>query len=258
MASMDVMTPRGDPRNTEQAIDDERGDPAGTGNETENRQSPGRLLAKAGGATAERAQRMARNIRDRDRAEGSSRSAIEIVKDNPIPAAMVGIGLAWLFMNRTGSGKTSVSHVRSGESASARESSNGEGADTDGTIERATEYGREKVEQIKHGTEEAVERIRETSERIGRQARQQAVTAEHRFENMMRENPLVVGAAALGVGFAIALAVPGTEAEDELFGRVRERVVEGTRNKALGAIQKGQQTLNAAAELVTGGSESTH
>jgi ElaB/YqjD/DUF883 family membrane-anchored ribosome-binding protein len=171
---------------------------------------------------------------------------------------MVGIGLAWLFMNRATNAGTSASQARSGESTAARESSHGEGSGTDGTIERATEYGREKVEQIKHGTEEAVERIRQTTERIGRQARRQAVTVEHRFENMMRENPLVVGAAALGVGFAIALAVPGTEAEDELFGRVRERVVEGTRNKALGANDKGRQTLNAAAELVTGGGESTH
>lgn len=52
-------------------------------------------------ATIGRVERMVGNMKDTTR--DASSTIVETVKANPIPAALVGIGLAWLFMNKSGS-----------------------------------------------------------------------------------------------------------------------------------------------------------
>jgi len=256
MAPRNTLTSSGDLNDRERAIDETRRDLASTVNEIENRLSPRSLRAKAREATVGKAQSMARNVRDRT--EASARSTVETLKENPIPTAMIGVGLAWLFINRANRDEASRWRSTRGstERRWEREGTNGErrAAPNGGsTVERAAEFGREKVEHAKEGAEEAMDRIRDRSERFARQARRQARTVEGQFENVMQTNPLAIGAIAIGLGFAIGMALPRSEKENELFGPARDRLVGGTRKSALGALEKGEEKLSQAAERVTGG-----
>lgn len=49
-------------------------------------------------ATIGRVEKMARTVGDR--AGDTGRSVVDVVRDNPLPLAMIGVGAGWLFMNR--------------------------------------------------------------------------------------------------------------------------------------------------------------
>jgi len=49
-------------------------------------------------ATIGRVEKMARNVGDR--AGDAGRSVVDVVRENPLPLAMIGVGAGWLFMNR--------------------------------------------------------------------------------------------------------------------------------------------------------------
>src|SRR6266545_2029887 len=257
MEPRDTLTPSEEPRDIEQAIDGTRHRLASTLTEIEHRLSPAHLRAKAREATIGKVENMARNVRYG--AETSSRSAMQTLKDNPIPAAMVGIGLTWLFMNR------SRSEDRWQESRYARDWANGSwkgtgrtseyraGENGNGPFEKAADYGREKVEQVKEGATHAAERIKETAGDVTNQARERVRWVEDRFTSAMEDNPLALGAVALALGFAFCMAIPRTEKEDELFGSARDRLLEKTESSALNLAEKGEEKLSEFAERTTGG-----
>src|SRR4051812_33270301 len=99
MEPRSALTPNEEPHEIEQAIDGTRRRLASTVHEIENRLRPTHLRAKAREATVGKVENMARNARESAKASG--RSVAQTVKDNPIPAAMVGLGLTWLIMNRS-------------------------------------------------------------------------------------------------------------------------------------------------------------
>jgi len=80
------------------------------------------------------------------------------------------------------------------------------------------------------------------------QAREQARKVEDRFNQAMRENPLAVGALAVGLGLVIGMALPRTEMEDEVFGRARDRILDKTKSSAVAAAEQGERKLSETAE----------
>lgn len=53
-------------------------------------------------------------------------------------------------------------------------------------------------------------------------AQDQAYRVRSRFEDMMDEKPLLIGAAAMALGAAIGMSLPSTEKEDQLVGSMRD------------------------------------
>ena len=84
-----------------------------------------------------------------------------------------------------------------------------------------------------HFADDVRVRGREVVRGAGRQVRR----AEQTFESTLRENPLAVGAVALAVGAAIALALPSTEVEDQWMGEAKDKLLRRAEGLAQGAIQ---------------------
>jgi Protein of unknown function (DUF3618) len=204
--------------------------------------------------------RQAANARVRDVAESDM---VQDLRANPVPTAMVGIGivgLAWLaFGGRDArargryAGRRSIgeyyadddyyrgtrwrgetaesytpglSYSETGEGSgrwSGRES--GRGGDSSAITSRATEYASE----------------------AGRAARQTTRRAQNQLQRLLNENPLMVGAAAAVVGAAVGMALPETERENALMGETRENVVGNVQSMAKDAVHKVQ---NAATDVV--------
>ena len=175
----------------------------------------------------------------RDRAGDVARGA----RNNALPLALIGVGAAWFLTNRSrrsnydedwryqrdswNDGRTwSRDESRYGEGAAAR---SGEGATA-----RAREYASE------------------TADSVRRMARRR----QNQVQRMVQENPLLVGAGALMLGVAFGLAVPETEAENDLMGPTRDNMVDRAREMARDAaaeVQEAASTVTeAAAKKLTG------
>jgi hypothetical protein len=113
-----------------------------------------------------------------------------VMRDNPVPAALIAVGAGWLLANAR-RGRRDSSDMR---------------FDTD-------RYWREM------NTHERSNMSMPDLRGAGRQAQQH-------LQRMTSENPLLVGAGALLIGAAFGLALPETEPENSLMGDARDSLVE--------------------------------
>lgn len=206
------------------------------------------------GATIGRVQQMARHTADR--MYDTRTSLMDAVRENPVPAGLVGIGLAWLFMNQARS-KPPVTRRQARYADEFGDESWNEFDEADfdaelpsrarGRVERMRDRTAEMAENVKeasgdvvqraqHVVEEAGDRAREAAGKVKRRARNVAGEVArtsrrqaYRVEGYYEDNPLVLGVAALGAGLAIGMSVPRTEAETRLVGEAREDFVEKVR-----------------------------
>jgi hypothetical protein len=82
----------------------------------------------------------------------------------------------------------------------------------------------------------------------GADVRAMAQRGRSRVECMLRDYPLAVGAAAMILGTSLGLAVPETEAENEMMGEARDSTLQRAQAAASSAVG---QAKEAAADVVT-------
>jgi hypothetical protein len=207
------------------------------------------------GATIGRVQQMARHTADK--MHDTRTSLMETVRENPVPASLVGIGLAWLFMNQARSKPADTKRpARYTDEFDEDSWSEFDEADFDaelprreaGKVERLRERTSEMAESVKeasgevvqraqHAVEDAGDKAREVAGRVKRRARNVAGDVArgsrrqaYRVEGYYQDNPIVLGMAALGAGLAVGMSVPRTEAETRLVGEARDELVEKVRD----------------------------
>ena len=100
--------------------------------------------------------------------------------------------------------------------------------------------------RAKGGASDLGSRTREKAGQLNSQARHQAGRAGSGLQRMLHENPLTVGALAVGAGAAIGLAIPETSKENEVMGEARDSVVEKAQEKARDAQQRIQRVAEEA------------
>ncbi|MBV8651461.1 MAG: hypothetical protein JO255_08340 [Alphaproteobacteria bacterium] len=74
--------------------------------------------------------------------------------------------------------------------------------------------------------------------------------AQTRFQELLEEHPLAVGALGFLLGAAVALALPATRVGDGTLGEVRDRLLGEAKRRA-------RQAAGAAADAVSGDAEGT-
>jgi hypothetical protein len=208
-----------------------------------------------------------------------------VVRGNPVPLALIGIGIAWLAVSSSVGTASPTGPDGRRRSAGARVGDKGYGAPTyavgvdaagageetghDGPgllqsatagVSQAAKDVRGKLGQIGDGAQETVagltgqvgDALRSASGAVGRQADRM----QHDVQSIMRDQPLVIAGVGLALGAALGAALPGTELENRLVGEARDEVVGEA--KALGREQldHAQQALGKVGEAVKGvGSE---
>jgi hypothetical protein len=162
---------------------------------------------------------------------------LETIKQNPVPAALAGIGIGWLWTHRAQGPKTSYygrSAMRSRDSwdngynaAGVQGSSSSEGIG-DKVGDAADSVGRR--------VSAAGDAVAGLPDHVGGGAE----TATRQAQRLMDESPLAVGAAAMAVGVAIGMVLPATQVERRVLGPAAGQVigtVEGTATEALQKVQ---------------------
>lgn len=176
------------------------------------------------------------------------------VRDNPVPATLVGIGLAWLMFS--GSGRHAES---AGVAVTAGE---GVAAETRRRLREKSGAASEKMHQVTGAVSERMhragerlhgmgERARGTREKMGRaggSVSQQAKRARSGFSYLLHEQPLVLAALGLAVGAILGASIPATRREAELMGEAGESLRTGAQQKAREQMEKAQRVVQSATE----------
>ena len=168
---------------------------------------------------------------------------MEIIRQNPIPAALTGIGLGWMLMSARRQGAEQA-RLRSyppaydatydyppryeqlGSSGASPGQALGRARDSVGeTASQAQERASQVAGQAQDKVGQVADRAQDRAGRLGEQPRYQARRASSGFQRMLRENSLTVGALAAGRGAGVGLAIPETTKEHEVMGEARDNLV---------------------------------
>ena len=181
---------------------------------------------------------------------------------NPIPVALIGLGLGMLVMRRyrgddydyelqrresrrRGSRRYySDDEMQYGESMGTTTD-----ADTGARMNTRTQTGNRSgtFNQVKETASDLANRSTTALSNLGTKAKDSASTAGRRFGQVLRENPLAMGAVAVAAGTAVGLALPSTRFENEYVGEASEKLVDKAQEVAREAIDK----VQSAAQQMT-------
>jgi hypothetical protein len=167
----------------------------------------------------------------------------ETIQRNPMPAALIGAGLGWLWWNvRQQSSSESIHPGRATYDYSSRY----ETPYSYETQPAGASTLRDTAEKAKDRVEHVAGQVQQKASDMGASVRHQAERATDSFGRWMHENPLAVGAMALALGAAVGMAIPETRQEQQLMGDARDRLTEQARQTAQEVKQKVQAVAQEA------------
>ena len=189
---------------------------------------------------------------------------METIRQNPIPAALTGIGLGWMLMSarRQGAEQARIRryppaydathdypprYEETGSGGASPGQALGRARDSVGeTASQAQERASQVAGQAQDKVGQVADRAQDRAGRLGEQTRYQARWASSGFQRVLRENPLTVGALAAGLGAGVGLAIPETTKEHEVMGEARDNLVGTVQEKAQDAQQRVQRVAEEA------------
>jgi hypothetical protein len=218
-------------------------------------------------------------IRDSlNNSDGLNRS-LEMVRANPIPIALIGLGTAWLVASNTGvvdriANDERIEAARRRVSDMANDLGNRAGSmasDMAGKIgigggdrplgqtgnPMIDESGRDDssgwVHQASDMAQGAVRSVRDSAviNRVSNFAGDGAGRIADQVTDAFERNPLVVGAVGLLAGALIAALLPATRFEDELVGETRDQLWKQAEEAGQDAINRARDTATHAIDSAT-------
>jgi uncharacterized protein DUF3618 len=232
-------------------------------------------------ATLGKVEDLATNIGDK--MNETRDTLVDTVRNNPIPAGLVGVGLVWLLMNRSkskqnggremnrdggrfmdtvgsalgdaGNGVSRVAHrVGDAASSSFRHASDAASHAAAGVTDSASALVHDATRTASHLYDQASEAASSVADSTKRNVR----NVEQALQDQLHENPLALGAAALAVGAVVGFALPRSQKEDALMGDARDRLLHQAGDLAHDAAGSAARLADQALEKVkTSGSEAS-
>lgn len=172
---------------------------------------------------------------------------------NPIPVALIGLGVGMLCMRRYGKAGNGYDYESTSSRASkARRSSlmgqsqhtTGQSYQGSGSYQGSSQGTSNTLDQVKETASDLAHRSTETLSHLGTRAKDGASAIGTRFNQMLQQNPLAAGAIAVAAGTAVGLLLPTTEFEQEYIGETGEMLVDKAEDVARGALDKVQSAAD--------------
>lgn len=216
-------------------------------------------------------------------AQQTGNTVVQTIKQNPVPAALAAIGIGWLGMRmreQSSSGNAgqrgrhatygryrspSVGYYSAGEAYGATGYGEGQGQaqgrslgggaeDVRQRAGQATEQVGQRAQELgdeaQRAAQDIAQRSREGFEQAQWQVQSGVSQAQQQFDRTLHENPLAVGALALGVGVAVGLALPETQQERQMLGEQRDQLLSQVEEKASQALSEAEQKARETGEKV--------
>jgi hypothetical protein len=160
-------------------------------------------------------------------------------KNNPMPIALVGIGLAWLMASGKQPPSSNTGTSGNIDAGSVRSSLGNRAGELRDQAAGMTQSAKDKISQ-------ATDRVRA----LGDTARSQVERAKGSMEYMLREQPLALGAIGVAIGALLAAMAPRTRQEDELMGETRDRLVDQAKEVGKEKVEQAKEVANAVVGTV--------
>lgn len=165
-------------------------------------------------------------------------TAVDQLKENPIPIALIGLGVAWLAISQTRRRQAGDEYAP-GYYETYEGYDEGEGlkaklkARVDSAKEKlsgAAERARESLTQARTSAADGAELARGRAAELAATARAKAgeysEVARQRFSDTLENEPLVIGAIGLALGAAIGASLPSTPMERRYIGPARSKAAD--------------------------------
>lgn len=219
--------------------------------------------------TSQKAEQLTQSTTETTR--NASSSLITTIKQNPIPAALTGLGLGWLMMSGKGGGSSSQSFGTStGSDKTVKEMTSDTGISYEtpsagprdygtqaNTADKAKDSVGKATDQAKDTASAVSDQAKETASAVTGQAKQTASTVGQqvaqisgRLRQTLQDKPLAVGMAAVAVGTAAGMAVPVSQRETQAFGESRDKLMEKAQSSAQDLVEKVQKVATEAGTAV--------
>ncbi|WP_145186604.1 DUF3618 domain-containing protein [Pseudomonas sp. URMO17WK12:I11] len=178
------------------------------------------------------------------------------LKNNPVPATLTVLGLAWLGVNQNrpfnpgpaqhgpGLGDKLGEAVDAVKGAFAHA---GEAVHDVGHKARMKAHDmRDRASEMGGGARESVGASADTLRHSAHQVADQGAALKGQFDQLLKEQPLVMAALGVALGAAIGAALPNTRKEDQLMGASSDRVSETLKAKGSEVKASVEQSLDQA------------
>jgi ElaB/YqjD/DUF883 family membrane-anchored ribosome-binding protein len=165
-------------------------------------------------------------------------------KQNPLPVALVGIGLAWLMALGRGPAQNYGSSMSSSRLHEGMTSVRDKASET---MQSASETLASTKERISG----SVTSMRERASQVTDTARQQWERARGSVDYMVHEQPLALGAIGFAIGAVLGAAAPRTRVEEQTMGQASRNLAERAKEMGSEQLEKAQQAVKQVAEETT-------
>jgi hypothetical protein len=163
--------------------------------------------------------------------------AVESVGEHPIPAALIGAGLAWLLLESRGIRPTEVPIVERSKEAL-------------GTVGHTiTDAVGTAASAARDGASTLGEYASTAASAVGETATNGIGAGKEAIGNLWERHPLAMSAAILSAGIAAGMLLPGTKREASAMGDAASSLAEKAREKTTEFIERATDTAKA----ITGG-----
>ncbi|MFN8638592.1 MAG: hypothetical protein U0360_03850 [Dehalococcoidia bacterium] len=159
----------------------------------------------------------------------AGRGLMSMIRENPVPALAAGAGIAWFAMKaRNGqNGHSSTYRGDSGDMTGRRGTQYfGDGSYGDPSGSSMDTMSNGAAEGMTDRAQQLATDARDQITEFGGQARNSVQQAGGQFRQMLSDNPIAIGAAALAAGVAAGMLLPSTEREQSLLGDARSAIAQ--------------------------------
>jgi Protein of unknown function (DUF3618) len=147
--------------------------------------------------------------------------ALGAFRADPVPLALIGLGVAWLVAENTGLSRGIMpgrgEHAAPGDTAGGGDAETPAGLSAERIAGAAPGAPRSTDESSRAAFERAGERIERTAD-----SGERSCGAGERLSKRLQRNPLLFGLAAMVSGAAVAMVLPSSRRERKLLARARE------------------------------------
>lgn len=163
------------------------------------------------------------------------------LKNNPVPATLTVLGLAWLGLNQNRPFNPGPAHQGPGVGEKL--------GDALGTVKDAFAHAGEAVHEASQKVRMKAHDVRDRASELGSGARDsvgacadtlrdsahkaadQTTAFKGQFDHLLKEQPLVLAALGIALGAALGAALPSTRKEDQLMGASSDRLTDTLKAK---------------------------
>jgi hypothetical protein len=204
-------------------------------------------------ATIGKVQHMASNTTEKITETG--RGLAQVIRDNPLPAAVAAAGLGWLILSSRDQRETRrFAGVDPYEFGNRSEPGQSRVRETVRNVaDTVADKAHDLTERAGDATQRVVEKARETGELVAEKAdaavqrvQQTTRNSTRRIGNQFEDTPIGMGAVALALGLAIGMSVPSTRREAALMGDARDKLLDKTRERVADTADRVERVVERA------------